>query len=304
MTPTLSANALEEKRSRFWPQLSKYRIICLKAAVISVFAAGSLYLVSHYCPSRPTVISGQIVTADTNVPLSNVFVAVESVTHDERGFGDYVKTDGNGKFQAEIRGRQVSIKAWKPGYAMNGVIIGTDVAAPPVIIDLRKLASTNLVEEQSGFYDLMPSHGFSFRLGTVLDRNSSETDVVFVQSPNDKSMIFVEAQGKGGIIAQTISESLDYYNTPEAPQAGYEKRVKIDTRQAGLYFVRTGEGEHYAKFMLIINTVILPNGSKTLDVKGSRLIWSYQPDGTRNLEVKPSRLMPFPFHKFNASYEG
>jgi hypothetical protein len=70
--------------------------------------------------------------------------------------------------------------------------------------------------------------------------------------------------------------------------------------RAGLYFLRTRDGRHYAKFRLMVSAVKTPKGSEYLD--WARMIWAYQPDGTRNLEIVRNAPIPYPFSEFERKH--
>jgi hypothetical protein len=103
--------------------------------------------------------------------------------------------------------------------------------------------------------------------------------------------------GQGGLIYQPYDNNADFYNTPEAPVAGYEKRLPLN-RGMGLYYVRTRDGQHYAKVRLMSG---LKTTSKGSDFSYYWIQLAYQPDGTRSLEIQPSSDLPFPVEKFGIS---
>lgn len=237
--------------------------------------------------------------------ISDAMVAIESgMPNEETGLGSYVRTDSEGRFVAKVRGR-ILIAAWKLGYALRS-LSGTDVSTATdrdIIIELRELTPTGSVPEQDAFYSLKSGLGFSFSSGEVVSASKTDADIVLVQKAEDPISPILETQGEGGIIFQPFYDTVDFYNTPEAPSAGYQKQSHINRTQAGVYFVRTRDGKHYAKFRLLVELAQPPQGPPYLDFESARLLWAYQPDGTRNLEIAPSKNFPFPVEKFGLKRE-
>lgn len=280
--------------------------------VSAVGVTGALFLLAAlFFVFRPVTISGRIISADTKTPLSDVLVAVESGTnYEDSTLGSYVRSDKDGRFTATAKGMWVSIRAWKYGYAMNGINYG--YAFPHIgresVIELRKMTETNWLPAHDTLFKFKPGDGFSFALGKVVDGNSPDADVVISQNKTSATIVFIEARGEGGIILQPINDEVNFPNSPEAPLTGYEKSAlydRSDSQSEGkFYFVRTQDGKHYAKFWLNIDLVMQPSGDAYLDFDmNTRMQWVYQPDGTRNLEVAPSKEMAFPFYKFGLKSE-
>ena len=266
-------------------------------------------LFSSLVQPRPAELSGVVLAAGTKAPIEGALVAVESSNPNaDKTSGSYVRTDAQGRFKAAVAGTSVSVSAWKQGYAMSGRIIRDSAAPDGVTIELREMTPTNWVPNRDAFYDLKPGAGFSFSLGKVVGGDSPEADVVISQKAGDVAAAIIEARGDGGIIFQPYDGGTDFYNSPEAPQGGYKTLERFDPShnpsEDGLYFVRTRDGKHYAKFRLGVNVVKSPSGDMHLDFEhGARLMWAYQPDGTRNLELIPDEGVPFPFYKFNLHNE-
>lgn len=296
-------------RSKVQPMIStgvvKRLLKWIEYILVAGLVGGVLFLAAQFVQSRTVTISGKVISANTKMPISDVMVAVESGMPDEEtGFGSYVKTDGGGKFAAKAKGK-VSISVWKPGYAMHGTYAGYafTLLDREIIIEIRELTPTNWITEHDAFYKLKPSHGFSFSLGQVVNGSNPDVDILVVQNADDLSTAIIEAQGEGRIIFQPFDDKVDFYNSPEAPSTGYQKQTPINLSQPGLYFVRTRDGKHYAKFRLLVDLVHPPSGPSYLDLETARLLWAYQPDGTRNLEVKPGKDLPFPLGKFGIKRE-
>lgn len=259
-----------------------------------VFFVGALYF---NAPS-PT-ISGKVCADNTQEPICDAMVAVESsIPNSDDTFGSYVKTDAEGRFLAEVKGKTISIRAWKPGYAMKGIGLEDADTERELAIALRKMTPTNWVVQHDRFLKLKPGDGFSFSSGEMVSGDSPEADIVIRINPDHQTAAIIDARGEGGIIFQALDDDTDFSNTPKAPPSGYQPSSSFDPTRTGFYFVRTRDGKHYAKFWLNSNLIPPPDGgaSPTFD-PDSRLIWAYQPDGTRNLEIVPTKEM-FPFYKF------
>jgi hypothetical protein len=269
-------------------------VLCVTGVISGLVILTILFL--------PVRISGRVLSSTTGLPISGALVSVESGNEFEgSGTGDYVITDQSGNFTARAQGSWISVNAWKQGYAMNGALYGYALGriGHENVIHLRELTPTNRLDEHDKFYALQPGTGFSFSAGKPVKGDSFEADFVITQDPNKRSIAFMEAQGEGGIQSQLINETIDFYNSPVAPAEGYQRRIEVPSYEATLYFLRTRDGRHYAKFRFMTSVAWPPQGAEYLDLENVRLIWAYQPDGTRNLEINPSKKMPFPFHKFD-----
>lgn len=265
---------------------------------------GLVYFGVLFVSSRTVTISGRVVSANTNLPISDAMVAVESgMPNEEMGLGSYVSTDSEGRFVAKARGRAL-IAAWKPGYALRS-LSGRDVSAArdrDITIELRELTPTGSVPEHDEFYKLKTGHGLCFSSGEVVSLKT-DADIVLVLNTQEPNSAILETQGDGGIVFQPFDDTTDFYNTPQAPSAGYQQQSSINRAQPGLYFVRTRDGKHYAKFRLLVDIVYPPEGLPYLDFESARLLWAYQSNGTRNLEITPSKNFPFPIEKFGLKRE-
>jgi hypothetical protein len=268
-------------------------ILCI-TCVVAILAA----VTSQFVPMQ---ISGRVVSSTTGLPVGDALVAVQSGNEfEETGTSEHVRTDQFGNFTARARGSSISISAWKRGYALGGTRYGSPLGrlGRENVIRLRELTPTTRIEEHDEFYALVPGTGFSFSTGKRVKGDSPEADFVVTQYPNKRSVAFIEAQGEGGIQSQVITEATDFYNSPFAPIAGYQRRIAIPSEEATLYFLRTRDGGHYAKFRFMALIVMPPQGSEYVDLESVRMIWAYQSDGTKNLEIIPSEKMPFPFYGF------
>src|SRR5215470_8533968 len=201
-----------------------------------------------------TTISGKVVSAKTGQPVPDALVVVESVLPyfwEGPGLGKYVKTEDNGRFTAEAKG-EVVIRAWKFGFAMADMSIGSGwkFAGKEVVIDIRELASSNTVPEQTHEDVMDVGDGFSFKLGKILSEDDPEAD--FRLATDQRSgKVLVEALGEGGLVYQEYSERIDFYNTPEAPIQGYSKQSAANLGSIGVFYAIARDGKHYAKVRLI-----------------------------------------------------
>jgi hypothetical protein len=275
-----------------------------KSVKIAVFLTAAVFLLGvSFVLFGSSTVTGKVISQDTRKPIEGAMVYVHSeMPYEENGFNSYVTTDVAGSFSANIRGNVSLIRVWKPGYAVRGIKAGNPTLLETVI-KLRELSSTNLVTEHFEFYNFSHGGGFCFALGKSVRGDSSDADIVITQDVNDRTTGYIEIRGEGGIIFRPWDEQTDFYNSPQAPDAGYEKRLAIPGAQEGLYFIRTRDGKHYAKFRLLVDLAQPFKGSPFLDFEHSQLLWAYQADGTRNLDIRPSKNLSFPVEKFGLKRE-
>jgi hypothetical protein len=279
-----------------------FKKFLLIIVVSSIIAGGAMWL-TQASYLRTVVMHGKVVSATTHQPVSEVFVAVESVlpyAWEGTGLGRYVQTDMEGRFSAEVKG-DISIRAWREGYALADEAIGSsrDLPATPVNIEIRELESSDLVPEYILREGFTVGDGFSLRLGKIVSGDSQEADFRLISESNGERI--VQALGKGGVLYQTYSRGVDFYNTPEAPSSGYLKQVQLEPDSMGLFYVITRDGEHYGKIRLIAGGL-----KQTSQGSDSRAYWpqfAYQPNGTRNLEIAVCKDYIFPFEKFGLKRE-
>lgn len=268
--------------------------IFLTTAIIGL-GVGSTMLIAL----RLTTFSGKVVLAKNHLPVQDALVVVDSGFYwEDKGSVSYVRTDEYGRFRFNARGH-VSIQVWKGGFAMAGVNLGTalNLIGNEITIEIRELKGTNTVPmnmDESGF---TANKGFSFDLGKVVNGDSPYADIRMVRN-SDNEDIVIEALENGGLFFQPFSAGIDFYNTPEAPPAGYSHRLPVFLGSAGLYYVRTRDGKRFAKFRLSQG---LKNTPDTDNHPVYWLLWAYQPDGTRDLEIAVSKEYAFPFEKFGIS---
>jgi hypothetical protein len=269
-----------------------------------VLSGGVLIFAGIFLFSRTLTLSGKVISAETKMPVEGALVYVHSgAPYEEDGLNTYARSDGNGSFTVAARG-DVLLRAWKPGYALRGVNLGNAPALSrrEIIIELRELTHTNLVTEHQGFYHFKPGDGFSFKLAKVVPGDSVDADIVLAQDLADRTTAYLQVGGEGGITFQPWNNETDFDNSPEAPPAGYEQSNLVQPER-GIHFVRTRDGKHYAKFMLLVDLTHPPSGSPYLDLEYSQLIWAYQPDGTRSLDIAPGKNLSFPVEEFGLKRE-
>jgi hypothetical protein len=127
------------------------------------------------------------------------------------------------------------------------------------------------------------SKGFNFACNAEVD--VSLCDIQFVDLVDGIHLI---AYGQGGTVplgnepeqpAWTI-ELLRFANAIEAPACGYVRCLNLETETDPVLWVRTRDGEHYAK-VLIRNEDDRPNGYRAIACS-----FVYQPDATTSLPGK------------------
>jgi hypothetical protein len=100
----------------------------MKAKLIITTAIILLISASSVCAlliNAQVVISGKVVSSRDRSPVKGALVSLEGIVDvDEVGTGDYVRTDENGRFTAKAWGTVV-LRAWKTGYAMRDIQVGT-----------------------------------------------------------------------------------------------------------------------------------------------------------------------------------
>lgn len=283
--PASSANGFSLTRKIAW------------FASIGGILLGALLFFMYLSGQPSGTVSGRILSASSGMPIPDVMVVADSdIPSSERGFADYARTDEEGRFKLQAMAGDVSIRAWKPKYALDGVII-KDRSDRDVIIKLREMTATNWTEGHRDSWDIEEKHGFSFKLGRPV-ADSANADIVVSQDPAEPTEAYIEAQGSGGVAFQAETS---FYNSPDAPVTGYEKRARVERSRFGLYFVRTSDGGHYGKFRLFVLAGETPGLRRYLDLKEAEIQWAFQHDGTRNLEIIPGKRFPFPVEKFGLS---
>lgn len=286
-------NSLKTERVRF-PWLTAGRIRLLLFICFLVLAGGIWIRLWLF---QTMTITGQVLSATNGKPVADALVAVEFGDYLFGSVSSYIKTDQQGKFTALAKGDGGRILAWKSGYAVNGMAcesaISTKFDEP--IIQLREVIKTEALQEHICFFDFRADKGFSFVQRKVVNENDPAADLVLVPDVNDPWGVYFEAPGTGGVLC---SSENDFYNSPEAPLTGYEKRVRQSATDC-VYFLRTKSG-HYVKFRSHVLYGTDRDNKKMLFFELVEIRWAYQNDGSRLFEIQPNAEM-FPFDKFGIS---
>ncbi len=143
----------------------------------TILVVGLLLLAAVYVLSSSVSITGKVISANTKTPISGALVAVESDDpFNENGFGSYVKTDQDGKFEAKAKGKWIRITVWGKGYAVNEVSYGYAIGrvGQETIIELREVNTAKQLPIKDAFYDLPLQGGFSFSLARVVEGNNAD----------------------------------------------------------------------------------------------------------------------------------
>jgi hypothetical protein len=270
----------------------------LKVGLIIILGTSGLGAAVIFIMSlRQIELSGKVVSSNTNLPVSDALVYVESgCPWEEAGMNESVRTDEHGRFTFKAR-CDVIVRVWKSGFSMTDVALGqaSMLVGKENIIKIREITAKNPVSENTDRSGFAIGDGFSFSLGKIVNADSAQADIKLSRGANGKD-VFIEALGEGGLYFQRYSQGVDFYNTPEAPLAGYSKRMRITPEPPiGLYYVRTRDGEHFAKIRLSQGLRQTPTG---WDHSVYWLHWVYQPDGSRYLEIAVGKEYLFPFEKF------
>ena len=248
---------------------------------------------------RMVDLRGRVILSPTGEPVCEALIAVESTAFwEDRASLTTARTDCDGRFVVKARGEPVIVKAWKPGYSFAGVHeerSAQEVAEKEFLFELRVLPKEGLLEQrtlESGTR-LALGDGFSFSAGRIVSSSSGEADVVYRDGR-------LEALGDGGLVyipsAARYDLGFPLYERGEAPADGYQRSVRPPPTDTGLFFVRTRDGKHFAKFILQ-QAFYLPPGAD----RGTPhffVTWAYQPDGSRMLELSRGERFPFPVRDF------
>jgi len=284
--------------------LIKSKIWLIVTIAVAVFG-GLLSLPSLLPKSQQTVITGRVLSAKTKAPISDVMVSVESIISEQKSHGSFVRTDNDGRFVADAVGDKVMIRAWKPGYLMNGM--DSDRASvrfgQPIIVELRKIEYPNLAIVHDDYLRVKSDLAYSLARGELVEKTSPDADITISLNPDDNTnrSVIIESLGDGGIIFQSTN-TLSFATALEAPPSGYLGRAVKEflphSSEGWFLFVRARDGRHYAKLELGISTILQPDGAFYVSLdQATRFACNYQPDGSRNLGGNPTKNS-FPFSKF------
>lgn len=260
--------------------------------LLGALAAG---VITQGCAIERTV-TGAVVDYETGVPIGGA-----EVTAVQHGWGfssgslvwdkdksTMVATDAAGRFVAPFRwASSVRLRARAPGYQRFEAYYA---AGDTVRIRLKERVADAPVLP-SGFLRLGlrtdgTFYGWDFSRGAIAS-SAEGADILPVRmGEGSRDAITIRAGGAGGILFVPRSElgvdAMFLVYSDEAPEEGYEAEAVIDFgSEGGIYFVRTGDGEHYAKF------AFTPSGfGQTVEADVTRdlsLHFVFAPDGSRRL---------------------
>ena len=199
-----------------------------------------------------------------------------------------VTTGADGSFTASFRyGASARLRIRSPGYQAfeaaypRGAEV--DVRLKRRVEGAAILPSGFL---QMGLLEDGTMYGWDFSAGSVTT-SAEEADILPVAvGEGARDSIVFRTPGDGGVLFVPASElgvdNLFLVYSDEAPAEGYRDTAVIDFRsEGGVYFVRTRDGEQYAKFEFTPTAFF-----QTLDpgvVRDLSLHFVYNPDGSRNL---------------------
>ncbi|CCQ90366.1 exported hypothetical protein [Nitrospina gracilis 3/211] len=247
-------------------------------------------------------IEGTVVDYDTREPVSDVRVQTrqygwkisrDSLVWDHPTVYD-TRTDAQGRFRLDYEGTdsaklQVTLEGYVPfthWYESESTafikIKRKDPDRPPVKSGLMRIG----VENHQPF-------GWSFNEGRrALDPEEADVFPMF-GSRTDWNHIRLAVSGGGGL--QFVSgpelevESDFLVYTDRAPPEGYAENLSMDfDKPGGVYYVRTRDGRHYAKFEFD-PTRLATEGGTTGYTQGNwalLLMYVYNPKGSRNLKYE------------------
>ena len=264
----------------------------------------ALALLLSGCGVKTYAVEGSIVNYDTQQPLSGAVVTLSAVGWGTRnGFLVWDKvyiyqgvTDEQGRFSIEARRDATNLMATKGGYIPYQ---GWHDINRPVHLKLKQknaeyvpLPSGQL---EVGSMDSVP-YGWIFAESKTTS-DPAEADIFMGISNNSREHVILETSGRGGIAfisAEELGVNSDFLvYAAIAPELGYVDAVELSLQRgkegpAGVYFVRTRDGKHFAKFYF---------GPSGYGVLGSEqehqeghwallLDYVYDPRGSRNLEFQ------------------
>ncbi len=138
-------------------------------------------------------------------------------------------------------------------------------------------------------------YGWDFATAQVA--TSAETADIFPEfvDPDSRGNMRVRTSGDGGIRfvsrEQLGVDNMFLIYTDSAPADGYERSVELDFRSGGgIYFVRTRDGKHFAKFEFV-PTAFSMNAAPDI-ARDLSLHYVYNPEGTRDLRYQGLGSVP------------
>ncbi len=255
-----------------------------------------LALIPTLSCSPRAVVQGTVTAFEDGAPLAGA-----TVTAVQHGWGFSngtlvwdkdksvsVTTDASGDFAVSVRaGSSVKLRVRHPGYQRFETWY--ERGAQPGIrlkerIDVPRVVPTGSL--RLGLRDDGSTYGWSFARGEVAASDTAADVLPVSVSPEPRGVITLRATGRGGIRFVPKSElgvdDLFLVYTDEAPEDGYSDTATIDfSSEGGVYFVRTRDGAHYAKFVFTPSAFAMMPGPGI--VRDLTLQYVYNPDGSRNL---------------------
>ena len=265
-------------------------------------------MLSLQCSYPQTEMVGKVVSAETGTPLEGAMIAVTYAgTFESQESVARVTTDSHGEFVAKVHGSVIDVRAWKPGFTLNGLDRVDNRAlleGRGLVIRLESIGD-NAVEEHRLYGEWAVGQSFSLSEGTTQSGTGLRSDIILRAEGED---VFLEAIGSGGLLAIDQPSSrgdgpaFTYYNSNEAPLSGYVSRlpVDLDSAQEILAYVRTSDGKHFGKIRAWPSAVVGESGRFTA---GLAVWYAYQGAEIRYLGVRPGHLFMFPLDGFGIRRE-
>ncbi len=275
----------------------KFKLLfCIILVILGVFISS--------CISRK-YIEGIVTDFNTKKPIPDAQVTVSRIGWGIRD-GSLVwdkayvyegRTDQYGNFKIAYGGSSAEVSLTKEGY---NTYRGYHDSNNRLIIKIKKhnpqyvALSKGLLE--IGVQNFRP-YGWNFAEQRITF-NQAEADLFpLFDNQSNFEHIRLETTGKGGIAFVSVAElgvSSDFLvYTDMAPNEGYTPTVELNLRRdsegpAGVYFIRTHEGEHFAKLYFGPSGYGLV-GSEQDNRQGTwglQLEYVYNPQVSRNLEFQ------------------
>jgi len=209
----------------------------------------------------------------------------------DKDYSSFATTDEQGRFTIGYRrGSSANLWAESPGYqrfqAWYPRNANATIRLKRRIAGLKALPSgfLRLGRKTDGSY-----YGWDFAAGQ-LATTADEADIYPTSAePESKGNMRIRARGAGGIrfvpSAELGVDNMFLVYTDTAPASGYEPSAELDFEsEGGIYFVRTRDGTHYAKFEFIPTAFFMESGPDI--ARDLSLHYVYNPDGTRDLRYQ------------------